>query len=167
MAIILLPSTEELRDLFAYNEETGDLTWKPRTVERCGHANTAKYFNENHAGNKVGYKNKFGYMELCLGPKYYSSHRIIWKWMTGDEPPDVIDHINQVKDDNRWTNLRASDSRKNMANSQPKNRVQPRGISENKDGTFTARARVTKTVDLGTYKTVAEAQAAYNKYRGV
>lgn len=167
MAIKVLPSVGELKELFNYNESTGDLTWRPRTAERCGHVNTAKYFNDNHAGNKVGYKNKRGYLELTMGPKYYLCHRIIWKWMTGEEPPAVIDHINQVTDDNRWVNLRASDSSQNVANSKLRKRTHPRGVYPNADGTYTARTRVTKTLDLGTYSTALEAEQAYKKYRNV
>lgn len=167
MAVKILPSTEELRELFEYNTDLGLLYWKPRTVKRCGHINTAAHFNSNHAGNQVGYKNAHGYIEVTIGPKYYSAHRIIWKIVTGIEPPAVIDHINQIRDDNRWCNLRESDPRKNTSNSKVSGNILPRGVYKNSDGTFTARAKVTTTIQLGTYATEVEAQIAYNNYRGV
>jgi hypothetical protein len=41
----------------------------------------------------------------------YQAHRIIWKWVTGEDPPWEIDHKDQDRANNRWVNLRrATDS---------------------------------------------------------
>ena len=46
------------------------------------------------------------------------AHRLIWVWMTGEDPGDmVIDHINQDGLDNRWENLRKVTKSQNNANS--------------------------------------------------
>lgn len=36
--------------------------------------------------------------------------------MTGEWPPDEIDHINGVRDDNRWVNLRIATRGQNLCN---------------------------------------------------
>jgi hypothetical protein len=36
----------------------------------------------------------------------YLEHRVIWLWVTGEWPLHGIDHIDGVKDNNRWANLR-------------------------------------------------------------
>ncbi len=48
--------------------------------------------------------------------KLYKVHRLIWLWMTGDWPEKDIDHINGVRDDNRWINLRLADDKRNQQN---------------------------------------------------
>ena len=37
------------------------------------------------------------------------SHRLVWKWVTGKDPENTIDHINRDKGDNRFWNLRDVD----------------------------------------------------------
>jgi hypothetical protein len=46
----------------------------------------------------------------------YCAHRMAWLLMTGSWPADEIDHINHVKDDNRWGNLREATHQQNMKN---------------------------------------------------
>jgi len=46
----------------------------------------------------------------------YSLHRIIWLYVTSKFPPHEIDHINGIKNDNRWKNLRLATHKENTAN---------------------------------------------------
>ena len=32
-------------------------------------------------------------------------HRVIWKWVTGADANETLDHKNQIRDDNRFENL--------------------------------------------------------------
>lgn len=47
-----------------------------------------------------------GYRYGRLGPVNFMAHRIVWKWVNGEEP-NVIDLINGDKTDNRSHNLRS------------------------------------------------------------
>jgi hypothetical protein len=45
----------------------------------------------------------------------YLAHRLAWVYMTGEQP-DVIDHINRERDDNRFSNLRNGTFKDNSTN---------------------------------------------------
>lgn len=47
-----------------------------------------------------------GYLRLELKGKTYKAHRLAWLYMTGEWPTKCIDHINQNKSDNVFSNLR-------------------------------------------------------------
>lgn len=78
---------------FTYNPETGDLV--------------------RRSNDQIVYAKRLGYLVFRLNYKQYYAHRYIWWMMTG-EWPDVVDHINEVKDDNRWCNLRSVTRQKNL-----------------------------------------------------
>ena len=94
-----MPTQEQLRKLHDYNPDTGiyysKLHKKPigsPTRKRCGLRTRV---------NKIEYR----------------LHRLIWVWMTGDDPGnDVIDHINGDPFDNRWSNLRRCTRGENQMN---------------------------------------------------
>lgn len=46
----------------------------------------------------------------------YRAHRIIWLMMTGEWPPEEIDHIDHDPSNNRWANLRLASSSQNEIN---------------------------------------------------
>jgi hypothetical protein len=52
-----------------------------------------------------GSLNKLGYLTLSYKGKVYLTHRLAFFIMTGRWPIE-IDHINRVRSDNRWENLR-------------------------------------------------------------
>lgn len=87
-------TAEEARRLFAYDPETGILTWKISPSKKM------------KAGDVAGSKNVNGYIQVMVKGKFYRVHRIIILIVTGCWPPDKVDHINHVPDDNRLENLR-------------------------------------------------------------
>jgi len=87
-----LPPVERLRHVFHYDPDTGHLCWKNPTHPNCtkGPIRT----------------NGQGYLWVCLDDKRYAQHRVIWAMQTGSISDDMeVDHINHVRDDNRWDNL--------------------------------------------------------------
>jgi len=99
----ILPSVGVLREHFSYCKESGQVTLLKRTANRCPE------------GTVVGSKNTSGYLKVHLKGESYTLSRIIWKLVTGEEPTE-IDHINRVRDDNRWFNLRNVTSQQNQLN---------------------------------------------------
>lgn len=92
---------EELKSILNYNSETGKFQWVSMKWKRS---------------NRVGSKKSNGYMQVAIGGKVYYQHRLAWLYMTGEMPDSEIDHINGIRDDNRWCNLRLATSSQNGMN---------------------------------------------------
>ena len=91
-----LPALEVLQEHFDYEPETGLLRGK--------------------SGKVLGSKRKDGYIKVDLKGRQLFAHRVAWKLMTFEEPPEVIDHIDRDRSNNRWENLRSSDWIRNQGN---------------------------------------------------
>lgn len=88
---------------FYYDSETGVLFWRK------------KFFSKN-AGDMAGSIGSRGYVTVRFNKKIYQVHRIVWLMHHGEMPVADIDHINQVKSDNRIENLRAASRSENQRN---------------------------------------------------
>lgn len=106
-----LPSQPRLRELLDYDPETGVLRWRLR----AGTDRFTKTWNARYAGTVAGYIANHGYITITIDGVDYYAHRVIWKLVTGDEPPE-IDHENGIRSDNRAENLLASTNAENMKN---------------------------------------------------
>lgn len=96
---------ELLKELVYYLPETGIFTWnKPRSG--CT------------PGSPCGFITPHGYHVIGIAWGQWRANRLAFLYMTGKLPPDDmdVDHINLVKTDNRWCNLRLATRSQNMAN---------------------------------------------------
>ena len=93
-----------VKKLFLYDSKSGVLT---NRVRRGG---------RSKAGSTVGSIDAYGYLTASINYSVYKVHRIIWLYVYGEFPPDEIDHINKIRDDNRITNLRAVNHQENSTN---------------------------------------------------
>jgi hypothetical protein len=55
-------------------------------------------------------------MYISIDGKYQLAHRLAWMMVTGSEPNDDIDHVNGIRSDNRFANLRTATRGENMQN---------------------------------------------------
>ena len=123
-------TSKELWGLLDYDPDTGSLTWKPRGVG----TRTGRTWDARYAGKEAGTKLtqvKGGaphQIRVLIESKRYGAHRLIWKMMTGEEPPRFIDHKNGNPWDNRWENLAAGDDGRNQRNRSPISRGRPPGV---------------------------------------
>jgi hypothetical protein len=87
----------------------------------------------NHR-RKIGQFDKNGYVTIAIDRVKHQAQRLAWLYMTGSHPGEGmhIDHINRVKDDNRWENLREATPLQNSHN-------RPMGI---RDGSSSSRSGI-------------------------
>lgn len=109
-------SVDQLHELLKYDPDTGKFTWRERSDDFPAPINVVRQFNTRNAGKQVYEEAHKGYRRMTLLGKRYKSHRVAWAMHYGDWPPETIDHINGVKDDNRIENLRAVSHIENCRN---------------------------------------------------
>lgn len=114
-----LPDQETLQALLHYEPDTGKLFWKERPLEMFKREQDWKTWNAKFAGQEAFTANSIGYRRGSLFDKRYLAHRVIWKMVTGDEP-EILDHEDGVRHNNKWENLRAVTQSDNMRNSSMK-----------------------------------------------
>jgi hypothetical protein len=66
--------------------------------------------------NRTPKPNNYGYIVYKLDGKSFKAHRLAFVLMTGDFPRGEVDHINRVRHDNRWLNLRDVTQSENQLN---------------------------------------------------
>lgn len=96
-------TAERLRELLSYDPETGLFRWR---VSR-GRAK---------AGMSTGYVNNEGYSLIGIDQRLHKAHRLAWLYVHGVWPTDQLDHINNIRHDNRIANLREATNAENGQN---------------------------------------------------
>lgn len=66
-------------------------------------------------GEIAGGLDKKGYVCISIDGVKHKAHRLAFLYMTGSMP-EMVDHDNTVRSDNRWANLRACNAIQNAAN---------------------------------------------------
>jgi hypothetical protein len=85
-------------------------------------------------------------------------------YITGEFPPDEIDHIDLNRSRNVWSNLRPALGTQNKANlrARANNRLGIKGVRQMPNGRFAARIKVDGNErHIGTFPTIEAAEAAY------
>ena len=107
-----------------------------------------------------------GYIAIRVCGKKYKAHRLAWLLVNGKWPEEEIDHINGVKTDNRYVNLRDVSKSENMRNQYVAHKGSESGlIGAYKDGGMW-RAQIKKdgvSHSVGWFKSKEEAHQAYLK----
>ena len=89
--------TQELvREYLDYDPMSGNLTWIKKPAKKI--VIGSKAGSVKTAGNKR-------YLQVGLLGTNHNAHRVIWVWMTGEEPI-VVDHEDWNGLNNKWSNLR-------------------------------------------------------------
>lgn len=146
-------TAERLREALHYDPETGVFTRR------------ASPYRPDLEGKIAGNKRTDGYWAVVLDRNVHFGHRLAWLYMLGVWPTKQVDHINGVRDDNRFANLREATNSENQ-----QNRKTNVGRSESSRGTRHRKkeGRWAAVIDvdgqrksLGYFDTQEEARAAY------
>lgn len=139
-----------LKELLKYNPEQGLFFWVNPPSNRA------------KVGVPCGTVAKNGYVVIRIDRVLHYAHRLSWLYMYGYMPEKKLDHINQIKSDNRILNLRECDDAQNAQNrSRTKGKPGLMGAYKSKLR-WTSRIRVDgRDVYLGHFKTEQEAHEAY------
>lgn len=97
---------EEVNAILLHNASTGQLFWKERDISHFPHEKEMKRWNARYAGRGAFTAMNYGYRRGLIYRKDYRAHRVLWLLHTGSWPIGQIDHINGIRDDNRFSNLR-------------------------------------------------------------
>ena len=103
-----------------------------------------------------------GYRVIGIDGQSFRAHRLAWFYTTGQWPPNDIDHINGIRDDNRWCNLRPATRAQNLRNSSAKpNKTGFKGVHKH-GHRYRAAIRLNyKHIRLGSFETPEAAHEAY------
>ena len=94
---------KRLKYIIDYNPETGVFTNRVNS-------------RTNIKGENAGYSDNNGYLQITLLGNRYLLHRLAFLYMDGYLPEYQVDHLNGVRSDNRWCNLRHVSRMCNMQN---------------------------------------------------
>jgi len=97
---------KRLKERLEYNKYTGVFKWiNPNPAAR-----------RIKKGDIAGRIHHTGYVYIGIDNNSYSAHRLVFLYMNGSFPKGHIDHINQIKSDNRFRNLRDVPQKENNKN---------------------------------------------------
>lgn len=145
---------ERLKELLHYDPDTGIFTNLTQRSSSC------------LIGTVAGSEYSNGYIYIQLGRKRYRAHRFAWLYVYGEFPEKLLDHINEIKDDNRIINLRLATHQQNKQNISSPNITNTSGfigVSWRKDHKkWAARIMVNgRQKHLGYFNTAEQASEAY------
>lgn len=144
---------DRLDQVLEYSPETGEFR---RRVTIKG----------NKAGSVAGCLDSHGYVVIKIDGQLYKAHRLAFLAMTGAFPPEDVDHLNMVRSDNRWANLRAASRLQNNVNIRAKRHSASRFVGvywSPQQKAWAARARIRGARPLlGYFETEEAAARAYH-----
>lgn len=144
---------DELKNNLNYDEQTGIFTRK------------ISFNNKTKVGERACFYDRKGYLRIMVSHKTYFAHRLAWFYVHGRWPDGQIDHVNEIKDDNRISNLRDVNQTVNKLNTTmyANNKTGVKGVVHNnrKGKKYKSYIRFDgKLIYLGGYDTIPEASTA-------
>ena len=136
-------SVEFIKQHFSYNPETGKVFFLSSGKE-CGWIDD-------------------GYVRVCKFNRFFYAHKIAFAIMIG-VIPDIVDHKDLNRSNNKWSNLRAADYSGNASNCniRSSNKLKVKGVSWSKSNNCYRMDIQFKKIKYYSYHlTIEEAAEAY------
>lgn len=142
---------DKIKSVLSYDKESGLFTWTTNVSSRALTGQTA--------GTLVN-----GYVCISIFGKRYQAHRLAFALVNGEFPTLLVDHINGVINDNRWSNLRLATNSQNTCNSRlsSRNSTGVKGVSFDRSRNL-YRARIDingSAIRLGRFDSLEDASQA-------
>ena len=120
--------------------------------------NTSKYGKKGEWVERQSKPDSNGYIRIKIGGKLYRAHRLIMMAFVGESDQDV-DHINRIKTDNQFENLRYCTRSENSLNREWVDNAKGYSWHRNK---WEARININnKPKHLGSFEKEADARQAF------
>jgi HNH endonuclease len=157
----ILPPADYLGQCLRYNRKTGEFRWKTRPREHFSTDGDCSKWNTRYAGTIAGNISAYGYRIIKIG-QLYRAPRIAWKLMTGEEPPEMLDHKDGNRANDSWKNLRIATQTEQNWNTHTRECVSGyRGVSRN-GKKWKAQISIDGRIQhIGTFDTPENASVAY------
>lgn len=158
--MIELPTLAYVKEVLSYDPETGFFRWR-KSMRK----------NQILAGSVAGHVSaKLGYVLINFNGNPVYAHRLAWLYKTGAWPKNTIDHINGVRSDNRFCNLREATRMQNNNAFRRKSKANTSGYTgvyyHKQRNKWCARIMVFgKTIPLGLHETPEKAARAVQNER--
>lgn len=148
-------SADRAREVLVYDQDSGMFVWRIRRGQR------------GKVGELAGGINGNGYWSIRVDGRNYAAHRLAWLIVRGEWPENEIDHINGIRTDNRWINLRDVTKTVNVRNQRGPHANSTTGfagVTRKKNGSFYAHITVNGIKrHVGSFNTAEAASLAYQQ----
>lgn len=153
-----------LNKLLRYDQKTGFFSWRVRRGSRKpgDRAGSPSLSGHQKSGGVTG--RRLTYWTITVDGKTYVASRLAYFYMTGNWPPQTIDHKDRNSLNDAWENLRPATRSQNEANKAAYRNSSTglKGIWPLPDGRYAARIyRDHKSNWLGVFETPDLAHSAY------
>lgn len=144
------PTQERLKELFCYDEKSGEIFWRSPTSNRVSVGDPAGHVYE---------KNGARYNVIKIDGRYCKAATAAWIYTYGYPPKNFLDHINGIGTDNRIENLRESNPVHNQKNLKKysNNTSGHVGVYRKRNKWMASITESNKTHSLGNFDTIEEA----------
>ena len=147
-------TAEEAWEYFDYDWNSGALRWKKSNGFR------------GQVGDLAGRLNSDGYIRVGIFGRQYPAHVLAYLIVNGEYPKGRLDHWDNCRSNNAYSNIRECTQIQNLANTRlgSTNTTGFKGVSMLPNGKFGAWITINqKSRNLGSYDTAELAHEAYRK----